>query len=224
MTRYRRCGLLGLLAAAAVVVACQPVDRLPPPPAADGGVGDDVLGNPDEDLPRALPALLARGSHEAEVWQDEPVLVDATVWLDPAGAWERARLTYLAPLGDRLFVLRLDEDGAEHARPSLAGLQLPSVPEEALAEVPELPADALPPEELGPAAADALAACEVSGPVRAVLYATGAPGAWDGERWTAVPVWRATAVAESGGAVVDPRTGVAYAPLVCVEPLLLQAG
>jgi hypothetical protein len=52
----------------------------------------------------------------------------------------------------------------------------------------------------------ALEDCGV-GDLASVLYATGAPAAWDGQTWTERPAWTAMLSGAERAAVVDPRTG-----------------
>jgi hypothetical protein len=195
-----------------------------PPASQGGGTGSDepALGSPAERWPRTLPALLAHAAPEAQGWQDAPVLADVTVWLDADGRWERARLSYVAGEAERMLTLRTRPDELRVERPRLAGLELPVLPGAAVEEIPALPAGALEPVALGAAAAGPLEECGAAGAVRAVLYATGAPASWDGQRWSRTPSWRATVVTEAGGVSVDPTSGRAFAPLVCVDPLLLE--
>lgn len=218
-----------LLAATLVVAAgCQLSDtadsHAEAAPGAATAAVDPVLGNPDDDWPETLQELREIARPEALSWQDEPVLADVTVWLEPTGAWERVRLTYVAGDAERMLTYRAQPDELRLERPRLAGLQLRELPQKAVLAIEAFPEEALEPVALAEAAAPALAQCDAAGqPVRAVLYATGAPAAWDGTRWTRTPTWRATVVTPAGGVVVDPVTGQAFAPLTCVDPLLLSA-
>lgn len=217
-----------LVVLAGMAAACQLAESDPDGVAAgpSAAAPDDVaLGSPVEDWPRTLPALLAHAAPEAQSWQDDPVLADLTVWLDDGGRWERVQLTYVAPDAERLLTYRSSPEELRLERPRLAGLQLPAVPAEGVEAITPFPEAALEPVDLAAAAGSALADCGVDGqPVRAVLYATGAPAAWDGQQWTRNPTWRATVVSESAGVVVDPTSGQGFAPLTCVEPLLLETG
>jgi hypothetical protein len=207
MRAHRKLGLL-----LALLVACQPFGG---PPAVTPSAGprdgaSDAIGAPQASLPSDLPALLTRGQRTAEEWQEAPVLSELQVDVDEAGAWSGVRLVYLAADADRF--LQLTEQGGHFSeeRPSLATLQLPSMPVEALEQVPAFPDDALPPEEL--AAAEGAGQCGVEGGAT-VLYATGAPVAWDGTTWTEPPEWRALVTGADGtagedrGATLDIRTG-----------------
>ncbi|WP_108664311.1 hypothetical protein [Euzebya rosea] len=207
------------------LAGCQLVDRqenLQPtdtdPSAAEA---EELLGNPDEDFPSTLAGLRAFAGPEALTWQDEPVLVDMTVWLTPSGMWERLRATYVAADADRMMTVRADPDRLRVERPRLEGLGLLELPDAAVAELPPVPEGLLEPADLGAAAADALASCDAGGqPVVAVVYATGAPAAWDGSTWTTPPAWRSTVITETAGVAVDPTSGTPLAPLTCVDPVL----
>lgn len=211
-------------AAALLLAGCQLVDR---PLAEDDPTAEEApspqLGRPDDTFPTSLAELLAFGRQEAATWQDDPRLTDLTVWLDERGEWVEVRVGYVAADAERLFTLRAVPNRMVQERPLLAGLELVPLTAAAVEELPPFPDDALAPTDLGLAAEDGLAQCDAAGgPVRAVVYATGAPGAWDGSTWTSVPAWRATVVTAAGGVVVDPRTGSPYAPLTCVEPVVLD--
>ncbi|CAN5705128.1 hypothetical protein BH24ACT15_BH24ACT15_14080 [soil metagenome] len=183
-----------------------------------------ALGSPDEDWPATLDQLQAFADPEAWSWQDQPVLADVTVWLRDDSRWERVRMTYVAADAEHMLTLRSRPDELRLDRPRLAGLQLLALPQVAVDAIQPLPEQAVEPAELAAAAAPALAECgSVDQPPRAVLYATGAPAAWDGNRWTRTPTWRATVVTESTGVVVDVTSGQPFAPLTCVEPVLLTA-
>lgn len=235
-SRTRRASLRGVRRPARVVVAgvvvvvamsgCQLVDDAAELSASEQDDAQDALppalGSPDTRWPSTLPGLRAFAEPEALTWQDEPVLADLTVWLQPDLSWERARLTYVAADADRMLTYRTQPDQLRLERPRLAGLQLPELPAAAVEEMIPLPEDALEPAALAAAAATALADCgSTDAPVEAVLYATGAPAAWDGTTWTRTPSWRATVVTPVTGVVVDPTSGQAFAPLTCVEPVLL---
>lgn len=183
-----------------------------------------ALGSPDEDWPATLDELQAVARPEALNWQEEPVLADVTVWLQPDARWERVRLTYVAAEAERMLTYRAQPDELHLERPRLAGLQLQKLSQQAVDAMQPLPQEALEPVQLATAAGPALAECGSSDePPRAVLYATGAPAAWDGTQWTNNPTWRATVVTERAGVVVDVTSGQAFAPLTCVEPVLLTA-
>lgn len=204
---------------------CQLVDRsadLEPVETTSEGIGaDELLGNPDEEFPATLAELRAFTAPEALTWQDEPVLVDVTVWLAPDERWERIRVTYVAAEADRMLTLRADPERLRLERPLLEGLQLLPLPEEAVQAIPPLPDEVLEPATLAEAASSALSDCgDPNGVVRKVVYATGAPAAWDGQAWTVAPTWEATVVTSQTGVVVAPSSGRPLAPLRCVEPLL----
>lgn len=212
---------------AAVVLLCAPACQFGGPvggaPSA-APAAPPPLGSPEEEFPTTLAELRAFGRAQAVTWNDDPLLADATVWLSPSGRWERVRLSYVAAHADRLLTLLGDRESVRVQRPTLAGLGLLPLDETGAAALPPFPEDALEPVSLGEAAQPALADCGTPGTVRAVVYATGAPGSWDGQEWTLLPTWRATVVTPRGGVSVSPADGTAYAPLTCVEPLVLQAG
>lgn len=215
----------GLVVLAILLSGCQLVDRnadLEPAESPSTAAGaDQLLGNPDEEFPTTLAELRAYAAPEALIWQDEPVLADVTVWLDPRGLWERVRVTYVAPDSDRMLTLRADPEQLRLERPRLEGLQLMPLPSEAVEAIPPLPDDVLEPRGLAEASSAALAECgDPGGTVRKVVYATGAPAAWDGQEWTVAPTWEATVVTSQTGVVVAPGSGRPLAPLRCVEPLL----
>lgn len=218
--------LLTILALVVLAAGCQLVDSaedLPQGPSQDPVAAEDPLGSPEDDFPSTLAGLRAFAGPEALTWQEEPVLVDMTVWMRPSGAWEQLRATYVAVDADRFLTVRATPERLRVERPRLEGLQLPELPEAAVAGIPSLPEGLLEPVDLGAAAADALAACEAGGEdVVAVVYATGAPAAWDGEAWSTPPEWRATVVTGSTGVAVDPTSGTALDPLTCVEPLVTE--
>lgn len=211
-----------------LLAGCQLSEETGPTTVDGGGEGagsaDAALGSPDREWPRTLGALQAVAEPEALTWQEEPVLADLTVWLE-SGEWDRVRLTYVAAASERMMTYRSDPEQLRVERPLLSGLQLPVLPREATEQLTPLPEGVLEPAALGEAAAASLAECGAAGEaVEAVLYATGAPAAWDGTTWRPIPTWRATVVSASAGVIVDPVTGGPFAPLTCVEPLLLDAG
>lgn len=201
----RACLCLCLLLTLAV--ACQPAGGPPGgvATAPAGGAATDAIGAPQSGLPSDLPALLQRGHDVAKEWQEEPVLSEVQVDVDEAGAWTGVRLVYLAADADR-FLQLVDQGGHfSEQRPSLASLEIQSVPAEGLDQLPDFPSDAMTPEEL--ATADAARECGVEGPAT-VLYATGAPVAWNGTAWASPPQWRALVTADDGAGVeLDISTG-----------------
>lgn len=221
--------VLAVLVAAVLLAGCQlaePVDDQDGDGPTSGEAIDDAAarGRPDEEWPRTLDELRAYAAPEANAWQDEPVLADLTVWLDEqeATAWEQVRLTYVAPDAERMLTFRATPDDLRIERPRLAGLELPVLPAAAVEAIAGFPEDVLEPVDLAAASATALDDCDAGDDVRAVLYATGAPAAWDGQEWSRTPTWRATVVTPDTGVVVDPTSGQAFAPLTCVDPLLLE--
>lgn len=195
----------------ALAVACQPaggpLGGEPTPPA---GAASDPIGAPEAGLPSDLPTLLDRGERLAQEWQDEPVLAEVEVDLDERGRWAGVRLVYLAADADRFLQLTGEGGGFTQERPSLATLQIQPVPAEGLEQLPLFPDDALAPQEL--AAGQPATRCGVDG-AATVLYATGAPVAWDGTTWSAPPQWRGIVTggpdseAQDAGARVDVTTG-----------------
>lgn len=185
-----------------LTTACQPFGgprAVAPTPSADAS--GRPLGAPDAGAPSDLGDLLERGQAIAEEWQDKPVATQVSVTLDADGGWARARIVYVAPDADRLLQLETAGSGFTEQRPSLGTLQVQPVPGEALEEVPAFPEDAAAPQAL--VAAPATQECGVTGEPT-VLYATGAPFAWDGTAWTRDPAWRATVTgADGGGAQFD---------------------
>jgi hypothetical protein len=191
------CGAVALL-------ACQPAGGPNAVATADAGAGgrEPALGAPVSGLPRTLAELVSRTHLIAEEWQDEPVLVEVEVDVDADadGRWSAARVTYLAPDADRFLSLETSGGGFSQQRPTLATLQLQPVSADGLATIAPLPGDAAEPHDL--AQSDAAAECGVGAPT-SVLYATGAPVAWDGTTWTRDPEWRATVSDGEAAAAVD---------------------
>jgi len=190
-----------LLVAVVALTACQPFGGPeaigPTAPAPDAG--GPPVGAPARGLPASLEELRERGAGVAREWQDEPVLAEVEIDLDAEGAWNAARLTYLAADADRFLSLVTSGSGFSQQRPSLATFDLQPVTGEGLDQLPPFPDDAAEPAALAEAAA---AACEV-GDAPTVLYVTGAPVAWDGTAWSEPPVWRATVTgAEAAGAAL----------------------
>lgn len=208
----RACLLLVCLAALA---ACQPVDRVVP--EADETVAEPTatpLDAPVRGMPASLQELIARAEPEARGWQDEPVLAEVLVELGPGQAWRRAALTYLAAEADRQLVLTVTAETVSPEITTLAALQLQPIPERGMRLVPPLPPDALEPPDLAQRARAALRDCDISGTPNGVVYASGAPVAWNGRRWATPPVWTATVTTGTGAAQLDPVTA---APLGCVS-------
>jgi hypothetical protein len=202
-----------LLVALLLLGACQPVDS----ELGTGVVEDDVptgeagpaRGAPTAGsaLPDDLGALLAEHAGSAAQWQGGATPVEVVATLD-GDRWVAASITYLAPDADRFLLISTGPEGTNQQRPTLATLSLEPVPDVALADVPPLPELAQPPVVLVEDAAAALEGCDAGDDVAVVVYATGAPASWDGERWTEEPAWTAVLSTEDGqGAVVDPVTG-----------------
>ena len=159
-----------------------------------------------------LDELLATFESTATQWQSEPVVAEIVVELESA-AWTNAAVTYLAPDADRFLLLRMTAEGMSQERPTLEAFDLLPVTAEGVEEIPS-PDGLLDPSTLVDAAADVLDDCGVGEPT-AVVYATGAPAAWDGERWTETPQWAATVTGE-GAAILDPETGASSTGDPCV--------
>ena len=195
--------LSGLCLVLVLTVGCQPAGgpgAATPTPQADPS--GRPLGAPNAGAASTVPELLELGATVAEEWQEEPVLAEVHVELDAAGAWTTARLVYVAAEADRILQLETAGSGFTDQRPSLATLNLQPVPADALSDVPPFPEDATPPQDL--ARSEAAAACGVAGDAT-VLYATGAPYAWDGTAWSREPAWQATGTgADGGGVTLEP--------------------
>jgi hypothetical protein len=184
--------------------ACQPADDPDLDAQAEGGeAATEPVGAPQQALPADLASLLAEFASTATQWQAGPVVAEIVVELDGT-TWESAAVTYLAADADRFLVLQAGPDGVRQERPTLEGFDLVPVSGDGLDELPD-PDGLLDPVPLVAAAADVLDECGVGEP-HTVLYSTGAPAAWDGERWTEPPTWTAT-VSGDGAAVVDPVSG-----------------
>lgn len=214
--------LVWVIAVALALAGCQLVEDSAEltPSGPTRSAAEEPLGSPDDDFPTTLRGVMAVTRPEALTWQDAPVLTDVTVWMDQTGQWERFRVGYVAAEADRFLTVRVDPERLRVERPLLEGLQLLPLPPEAVDALQPLPDGVLEPAALGAAAADALGQCgDAGGRARAVLYTTGAPAAWDGERWSLSPDWRAIVVTASAGVAVDPSTGQARTPLTCVDPV-----
>jgi hypothetical protein len=197
-----------VLCAAIVLAACQPVDSPPPAIRDPVATGSPVerLGRPVLGLADDLATLRAQTDPLAAQWQHGARLAELAVELD-GPSWQAATVTYVAPDADRILVLRATADGIVQQRVTLDTLELQPVPAAGVTAIPTLPPGTLEPAALVEAAGPALGDCGVAGRPDRVLYATGAPVAWDGARWSERPRWRATVMAGDGGAVVDPTTG-----------------
>ena len=205
-----------MLLCLATLAACQPVDRVVP--EADETVAQATatpLDAPVRGMPGTLAELIARVEPEARGWQDEPVLAEVLVELGPGRAWRRAALTYLAADADRQLVLTVTAESVSSEITTLAALQLHPIPERGMRLVPPLPPDALEPPDLAQRARAALRDCDISGTPNGVVYASGAPVAWNGRRWATPPAWAATVTTGTGAVQLDPVTA---APLACITP------
>ena len=188
-----------------MLIACQPFGGpgATPTPRASGAL-EPALGAPVSGLPRSLGELLTRGQLVAEEWQDEPVLSEVEIQVDAQGQWIAARLVYLAADADRFLALETSGGGFTQQRPTLSTLQLQPVTAAGIASIPALPEDAAAAGEL--VQSPAVDECGIGAPTT-VLYATGAPVAWDGASWTSEPQWRATLSDGTAAAAVDVASG-----------------
>lgn len=196
--------------AAAVLVACQPADD---PELGQGSETDPTEGpaddRADEEAPETLDELLDRASDEAARWHEQPLLAELRVEFGEDQQWAEAYATYVAPQAEQLLVVEWAGEGRAERRPRLAGLGLSALPKEALAGIPPLPEDARAPGKLAGTAAELLAECGVDDVPTAVLYASGAPDAWDPEagQWSQPPEWTVTVTNEEGsGVTLHPVT------------------
>lgn len=199
---------------AALVVglaACQPVEEIDDlGDAPDAGVGADdadLRGAPAVALPTTLAEALERAEGEAVQWQAGARLAEVVVAVTEDGKLAEGRLTYLAPDADRILAVGITPEGISRQRPTLATLGLTPIPGAAVEALPPLPEGTREPAELATAAEQAFAGCGVDGRPETVLYATGAPLAWnpDTEAWATPLGWTATVTTEGGaGAVLDP--------------------
>ena len=196
MTRYALAVRWGLGICAVALAACQPVDddvgfdeQSPAPADADGSSSD-------------LDRLLERTQAAADEWDADARLVELSLTLDEDGP-SSGRATYVGPDAARLLVVDVSGDSVEEQQPTAETLGFEPVPGDALQEVPEPPDDLVEPGQWPESVDDALDECEVDEP-REVLYATGAPAAWDGSAWADEPRWRVTVLDDEGqGAVLD---------------------
>lgn len=213
----RRCLLL--LCCTVVLTACQPVDR------AVGSRGKELgaaaaapLGAPDQQFPQTLAALLHRAGRAAEEWQDGAVMAEITVELE-GGRWRSAEVTYIAPDSDRFLRFAASSKGIEQSRPTLATLSLQPIDEPSTARIPLAPKGVLDPAALLSAAAPALADCGIDPRSGRILYATGAPFAWDGSRWTQELNWTVTVSDRKHLLVLDPVSGKPVRTDACAATL-----
>jgi hypothetical protein len=187
-----------------VLAACQLVDRAAVPRVKGGGSAvAEPLGAPDEQFPQTLGTLLDHAGHVAQGWQDGAVPVEVTVQLEQ-GRWRSAVVIYVAPDADHFLRFAASSNGVEQSRPTLATLSLQPIGRLAAARIPPLPARGLDPDALLSAAAPSLADCGIDPRSSQVLYSTGAPFAWDGNRWTQTLTWTATVSDRKHLLVLDP--------------------
>lgn len=207
---------VALVAGFLLVSGCQPVDDVDSLDASESGdtsgAGDSPRGAPAAGLPESLSEALARADGAAAQWQRDARLAEIVLEVGDEGQLAEGRLTYLAPHADRLLEVELTPEGMRQERPTLEGLDLTPIPAEAVGALPPLPEGVRDPGELVSASTDAFAECGVEGAPSTVIYATGAPLAWDpaAGAWTLPLDWSATVTTEDGaGAVLDPVTATA---------------
>lgn len=194
------------LVLAAMAVACQPAGG-PAAVSPTQGTDGPRLGAPDVGgVPQTLTDVLREAQPRAQRWQDEPVLAEVTIDVDDGGRWSATEAVFVAGDADRLLTVRASADGVVDQQTTFATLGLTPVPSDAVEEIPPFPDDALDPESLVTAAGDVVRDC-LGGRPNTVVYATGAPFAWDGTRWTERPVWTARLTADDSAAVLDAVTG-----------------
>lgn len=216
--------VLGLAVGLVLVSGCQPVEDVDSLDAADSGrtgaEGASPRGAPAGGLPESLSEAVARANEAAAQWQRDVRLAEIVMHVDEEGQLTEGRLTYLAPHADRLLEVEFLPEGMRQDRPTLAALDLSPIPGEAIGALPPLPEGAQGPADLVAAAPDAFAECGVEGTPSTVIYATGAPLAWDPATgvWTLPLDWSATVTTETGaGAVLDPVTATSTECLAPAE-------
>lgn len=189
------------------LAACQPVDDLGDPveesPAPEEA---DRRGAPPTGLPATLAAALAQADVEAARWQEGARIAETAVELDGDRLTE-VRVTYVAPDADRLLTVTLTEEGLREERPTLGAFDLEPIPGDALAQLPPWPEGLQEPTALVQGSDQAFDVCDVEGAADAVLYASGAPLAWDPDAgdWGVPLGWTATVSGQDGaGVVLDP--------------------
>lgn len=202
----RRAGVLALVLAC----GCQPVNGgAAPDPGVTGTPATAPPAAPQRGVPGSLAELLSRADSTAAQWQSGAKPAQIAVDLE-AGVPVASTITYLAPDADRFLLVRFDADGLSQERPTLDTLALQAVTAAGLEQVPALPEGTLDPGSLLAAASQAGEQCGLGDDIGVVLYATGAPAAWDGANWVEPPGWTALLSAGQQGAVqVDPATGAA---------------
>lgn len=171
-----------------------------------GSAATAPLGAPEQPFPQTLAALSRHAGEVAKQWQDGAVLVEVAVGLE-GGRWRSAEATYVAPDSDRFLRFTVSSKGIDQSRPTLATLSLQRIDGAGVARIPPLSKSALDPAALRSAAGPALADCGIDPRSGQILYATGAPFAWDGSRWTQELAWTATISDGTRLLVVDPASG-----------------
>lgn len=200
-----------ILGAALALAACQPVDEfddLTGPVGEDEPAADEPPGAPAGAAPATLAEALDAGEAAAARWQDGARLAEAVVDFDGQGRMAGGRLTYLAPDADRFLTVEFGPDGVREERTTLAAFELSPITAAGVEALPALPDGVAEPAALAEQAQEA--GCDTTGPPVSVLYASGAPLAWDldAQDWAAPLGWTATVTGENGGGVaLDPVTG-----------------
>lgn len=190
--------MLASIALCALLGGCDPVGgpaASAPSATAPGAAAEEQLGAPGQELADTIEGIVAQVRTTALEWQDQPVLAEMAFTVAD-GAIVRAELTYVAGDSDRLLALDGTDDGFSQERTTLATLGLASIPAAAVEAIPGLPGGLPQPQVLAEEAADALAQCDVT--PQLVVYATGAPWAWDGQQWTTPLGWTITATQSDG--------------------------
>lgn len=193
----------------AVLAACQPVDDLDEPVDEDLAAGQvDRRGAPESGLPDTLAATLTQTDVEAARWQEGARVAEVAVEVDGDRLTE-VSVTYVAPDADRLLTVTLTDEGLREERPTLGAFDLEPIPADALAQLPPWPEGLREPTALVEGSDQAFDACGVDGAPDAVLYASGAPLAWDPDAgdWGGPLGWTATVTTgDDDGVVLDPVT------------------
>lgn len=188
-----------LLAVALLMVSCQPVDELSTGASADGEepTEPEVWGTED------LGDLRLATGEMAREWDADAQLARVSVRLDDDLAWVEATTTYVAPDAARLLVLTASDEGVTEEQPTLETLGFEAPPADALAELPDLAADVVPPATAAEQAMDPLDDCDLPEDPRQVIYSNGAPGSWEGTSWSSEPAWTVSVATEGGGVRLD---------------------
>lgn len=190
----RRCLPLVL---ALVALACQPVDSDLDlaEPSPSGGIAPHIGA-----LQQHLEAAASR-------WQDHPRMAELVVEVDEQRRAVRAAATYVAAGAEEVLSVSLDAEGVDQYRQPLREYGVGPLPVAAVEEIPRLPERVLDPGALLEAAAGARSECGSTATPTRVIYATGAPAAWQGTSWRTAPSWGGIVVAGDEAVAVSPTTG-----------------